>query len=72
MLHLDCDLYKSYKESLEFMYPKVVQNGIIVFDEYLDQKNFPGAIKAIDDFFGQKIQDIQKCDITGKYYLIKK
>ena len=72
LLHLDCDLYKSYKESLEFMYPKVVQNGIIVFDEYLDQKNFPGAIKAIDDFFGQKIQDIQKCDITGKYYLIKK
>ena len=36
------------------MYPKVVQNGIIVFDEYLDQKNFPGAIKAIDDFFSEE------------------
>ena len=72
LLHLDCDLYQSYKESLEFLYPKVVKNGIIVFDEYLDQKNFPGAIKAINNFFEHKNQDIKKCDITGKYYLIKK
>lgn len=72
LLHLDCDLYQSYKESLEFLYPKVVQNGLIVFDEYLDQKNFPGAIKAIDEFFGQQAQEIKRCDITGKYYLIKK
>ncbi len=72
LLHLDCDLYQSYKDSLEFLYPKVVKNGLIIFDEYLDQNDFPGAIKAIDEFFGENIKNIQKCNASGKYYIIKK
>ena len=72
LLHLDCDLYNSYKISLQFFYPKVVNNGIIVFDEYLDdQESFPGAAKAIKEFFGRKVENIQKCEISGKYFLIK-
>ena len=50
MLHLDCDLYESYKISLTNLYDKVVAGGIIMFDEYDDQR-WPGARRAIDEFF---------------------
>jgi O-methyltransferase len=71
LLHLDCDLYESYKTSLENLYDKVVPGGIIMFDEYND-KRWPGAKKAIDEFFAdrrEKPTPHQKCD--WKYYVEK-
>ena len=73
LLHIDCDLYESTKLSLEKFYPKVVSNGLIVFDEYLDAKeHWPGAVKAIDDFFGLESKNIQFDEITRKCFYIKK
>ena len=47
LLHLDCDLYESTLLSLKKWYPKVQTNGVIVFDEYIDDVNtFPGAAEA--------------------------
>jgi len=54
ILHLDCDLYNSYKVCLEGLYDKVAPGGLILFDEYKSPKQlwgFPGAAKAIDEFF---------------------
>jgi len=71
LLHLDCDLYESYKLCLESLYEKVQPGGVIMFDEYGDDR-WPGATKAIDDFFCDKpevIQPHQKC--TWKYYVVK-
>ena len=71
LLHLDCDLYESYKISLEILYDKVVPGGIIMFDEYADGR-WPGAKKAIDEFFTdrpEKPTAHQKCD--WKYYVEK-
>lgn len=71
LLHLDCDLYESYKLALETLYEKVAPGGIIMFDEYNDQR-WPGATKAIDEFFSDKpeqVQSHQKC--TWKYYAVK-
>ena len=34
ILHLDGDLYSSYKSCLEGLYDKVIPGGIILFDEY--------------------------------------
>jgi len=71
LLHLDCDLYESYKMSLAILYDKVVPGGIIMFDEY-DDKRWPGAKKAIDEFFADKREKPtphQKCD--WKYYVEK-
>lgn len=71
LLHLDCDLYESYKISLENLYGKVVPGGIIMFDEY-DDKRWPGAKKAIDEFFTDKREKPvphQKC--SWKYYVEK-
>ena len=72
LLHLDCDLYESYKLSLEILYDKVQPGGIIMFDEYGDVR-WPGAIKAIDEFFHDKPEIVQrhpKC--TWKYHVVKK
>jgi len=38
LLHLDCDLYESYKVALEDLYDKVVPGGIMMFDEYDDPR----------------------------------
>lgn len=51
LLHIDVDLYEPTKVILENFYPLIVNGGIVVFDDY---SIFPGATKAIDDFFGTK------------------
>ena len=71
MLHLDCDLYESCKLALETFYDKVQPGGVIMFDEYADAR-WPGATKAIDEFFSDKPEMIQpdpKC--TWKYHVTK-
>lgn len=74
LLHLDIDLYKSYRVALENLYPKVVPGGAILFDEYMGSREnveWPGAQKAIDEYLGEKEVFIQRDPVTGKYYLIK-
>jgi hypothetical protein len=71
LLHLDCDLYDSYKLSLETLYKKVQPGGAIMFDEYGDDR-WPGATKAIDEFFRDKPEAPQphpKCN--WKFHVIK-
>lgn len=48
-VHIDVDLYQPTLDSLEFFYPRLVKNGIIVFDDY-GCYDFPGAKKAIDSY----------------------
>lgn len=71
-VHLDCDLYNSYKTCLEFFYERMVQGGVILFDEYNDPP-WPGCNKAIDEFFANKIEKLQKIvrDNQIKYYIVK-
>ena len=73
LLHLDVDLHDSYRVALEQLYPKVVPGGIILFDEYMntaEYEKFPGARKAIDDFFAGR-EPILRDPLCGKYYAIK-
>jgi hypothetical protein len=58
-VHLDVDNYQPYKESLEFFYNRMVKGGIILFDDY-DCGCCPGANKAVDEFFSDKPENIQK------------
>ena len=48
-VHLDCDIYASYMECLEFFYPRLAPGGIILLDEYNDPP-WPGCNKAVDEF----------------------
>jgi len=71
LLHLDCDLHDSYKLALERLYDKVQPGGVILFDEYADDR-WPGASKAIDEFFADKAERPQadpKCH--WKYHVRK-
>lgn len=74
-LHLDGDLYESYRDSLEQMFPKMATGGVVLFDEYMgniDNIKWPGAQKAIDEYFGEKKSEICRDSASGKYYLVKR
>jgi hypothetical protein len=74
-VHLDCDIYESYKTCLETLYDQVVPGGIILFDEYACPV-WPGATRAVDDFFSTKCEKPILCRDDGrrrkpKYYVVK-
>ncbi len=55
LVHLDCDLYQSYKTCLEFGYPRMIPGGYMIFDDYrLPENVYPGADRAVDEFFADK------------------
>ena len=49
-VHVDADLYQSIRECCEFFYPRMVQGGIILFDDY-GFADCPGAKLATDEYF---------------------
>lgn len=48
-VHIDVDVYESYVETLNFFYPRMVNGGILLFDDY-NAKTCPGAKLAVDKF----------------------
>jgi predicted O-methyltransferase YrrM len=57
-VHLDCDLYSSYKECLELLYENLTPGGVVVFDDYRAPK-WPGAELAVDEFFASRPESIE-------------
>jgi O-methyltransferase len=73
-LHLDVDLYDSYRTCLNQLFPKVVPGGVVLFDEYLNKNEntkFPGAKKAIDEYLSGTKYQLSRDRLYGKYYLVK-
>ncbi len=70
LLHIDADIYESYKIVLESLYDYVVPGGVIAFDEYLNVR-WPGATKAIDEFFEHKNEKLVKSPVMEIYYTVK-
>ena len=48
-VHIDVDLYQPIKDSIDFFYSRLVNKGIMVFDDYGYTAQFPGAKQAIDE-----------------------
>jgi hypothetical protein len=72
LLNLDVDLYESYRFCLETLYPRLSPGGIVTFDEYVRESfNYPGAAKAINEFFADKQVEFLRDPYYGKYYVIK-
>jgi hypothetical protein len=74
LLHLDVDLYQSYKTCLENLFPKVIKGGVVMFDEYRnpgERGNFPGARTAIDEYFARTPYKVRQDSFCGKYFLVK-
>jgi len=70
LLHVDVDLYSSYKIVLEKLFPYVQKGGVVLFDEYnLDR--WPGATKAINEYFKDKNYKISYDNHAEKFFLVK-
>ena len=70
LLHIDVDLYEPTFQSLEFFYPRLVNGGVIVCDDY-NYNEFDGAKKAWDTYFADKEYFINHKNPMGGSFLIK-
>lgn len=61
--HVDADVYESVRQACEFLYPRMAKGGIILFDDY-GAPTCPGAKKAIDEFFKDKLEKPTHVSIT--------
>lgn len=59
-VHLDVDLYASYKECLAALYDRVTPGGVIVFDEW-NYDAWPGSTLAIKEFCDAHPESVQTC-----------
>ena len=49
--HLDLDFYESTRQALEWVWPRLAEGGVIVFDDY-GWPNCPGVKEVLDQFEG--------------------
>ena len=69
-VHIDLDLYEPTYKSLEFFYPRLVNGGIMVCDDY-NSKVFNGSKKAWDEFFLKNKFKINFSPSLGGIFVIK-
>lgn len=60
--HVDLDMYDSVRHACDFLFPRTISNGMILFDDY-KVSSTPGATKAIDEFFSDK-----ECKFKGELF----
>ncbi|MBC8427510.1 MAG: class I SAM-dependent methyltransferase [Proteobacteria bacterium] len=56
--HIDVDIYQSVKDCCEFIYPRMTDCGIILFDDY-GFATCKGAKLAVDEFFSDKPEKVE-------------
>jgi predicted O-methyltransferase YrrM len=59
--HIDSDTHASHVECLHALYDQMIPGGVIAFDDYHETK-WPGATKAIDEFFASRPETVEKRD----------
>lgn len=71
-VHLDCDIYDSYQQTLAYFYPRMSPDGVILFDEYNDPP-WPGCNLAVDEFLADKPEKPVTITMGNyeKYYIRK-
>lgn len=71
LLHIDTDVYEACKIGLELLYDRVVEGGLIVFDDY---GCVEGETKAADEFFSGKEMELRKFSFshTKPCYIVKR
>ena len=70
LLHLDVDLYESYKTALDWLWHFVSPGGIVTFDEYRSE-TFPGATRAVDEFLARWQLEAVKSPFLDRWYVVK-
>jgi O-methyltransferase len=67
--HVDLDLERGMLDACEFIYPRLLPGGVIVFDDY-GQTCCPGARIAVDDFF-RDLPEVPLVLPTGQAVVVK-
>jgi Macrocin-O-methyltransferase (TylF) len=74
LLHVDVDLYQSYLDCLTNLWTQVEVGGVVAFDEYGESDTWPGARRAVDEFFAENSADVAEWhhdEISDKWYVVK-
>ena len=69
-VHIDVDLYQPTFDSIAFFYPRMIQGGLILCDDY-GFTSCPGAKKAIDEFMADKPECVVQLP-TGQALILKR
>jgi Macrocin-O-methyltransferase (TylF) len=73
LLHVDADLYASYRDALVHLWPRVVRGGVVALDEYELTELWPGPRRAVDEFLATlpSGEATLEEDESGKWFLVK-
>ncbi len=69
LVHIDVDLHEPTRDAVAFFYSRVSPGGVIVCDDY-GSAYCPGAKKAIDEFFSDKLEQVISLP-TGQSLVVK-
>lgn len=71
-VHLDCDIYESYKQCLNFFYARLEKGAVVLLDEYNDLP-WPGCNQAVDEFLSDKPESLIEIESDNylKHYFVK-
>lgn len=67
--HIDVDIYQSVRDCIDYIYPRLVPGGSLIFDDY----GFPccsGARRAVDEAFAA-LPEVPLCLPTGQCVVTK-
>lgn len=70
LLRLDTDWYQSTKKEMDILYPLLVNNGVLIVDDY---GHWQGSKKAVDEYFEKNkiVNTLEKIDYTGVKHIKK-
>ncbi|HMQ21784.1 MAG TPA: TylF/MycF/NovP-related O-methyltransferase [Planctomycetota bacterium] len=69
LVHVDCDIYQSVLDCCRFFHPRMVQGGVLVFDDY-GFVSCPGAKNAVDEYFATQLETPIYLP-TGQAFVVK-
>ena len=67
--HIDVDIYQSVVDSIDFIYPRLLPGGFMIFDDY-GFPSCPGARRAVDQAFAGRAE-VPLCLPTGQCLVVK-
>jgi len=59
LVHIDVDLYQSVKDGLDYFYPRMVDGGVIILDDY-GWESTEGAKIAVDEFIYHLVKEAKE------------